>query len=532
MSKPKLVLPTIRILILPVVAMALQLFMTRYGAGVSPDSVHYLASAENFSLGNGLVHLGNDGNFVPLTLWPPLYPLILAGGSIIRLDPWTFARYLNTILFGLNILLLQTMLYKATNRTWAITLAGTAALLVSPTVLEVHSWVWTEPLAILLGFSSLLLLERYIDHQDNFSLAVASLLMALGILTRYAALAFPMMAVVFLLLYKRHLSLSERFKKIGILSLISFTPLALMMIRNAVFDQEAVGRDLSFNLQALSYESENALEVIARWTIPGRIEEPYKLWLSASVLIIWLSIIATEMWSRREKRRKKEEINDFIPELLFGLIIFSILPMIAVNILFSPGVHIDQRVLSTTYIAGTLLTFIVVHQHIKALLKNKNPLRSQGPVPTLVIKGVLIALMGLILALNVGHSVKWLRNRWEDGLGFASSSWQNSKIIDYLKTNDQGQLLMTHVPDGVYFLTGRKAIMMPRSIDAILALAREKMAGVNQGYEEELWIIYFRGSLRRLQVPAERELKQELELIPIIGWDEGSIYSLPIEIIK
>jgi len=46
---------------------------SNYKAGLSPDSVEYLAAANNLLLGKGLLTY----NGLPFTEWPPLYPILL-----------------------------------------------------------------------------------------------------------------------------------------------------------------------------------------------------------------------------------------------------------------------------------------------------------------------------------------------------------------------------------------------------------------------------------------------------------------------
>ena len=69
-------------LIIVVIASVLIIRLTPFGAATSPDSISYLNAAQNISAGNGIVltnyHIGADNQHVPLTIWPPLYPLVLS----------------------------------------------------------------------------------------------------------------------------------------------------------------------------------------------------------------------------------------------------------------------------------------------------------------------------------------------------------------------------------------------------------------------------------------------------------------------
>ncbi|HKY54508.1 MAG TPA: hypothetical protein VJM08_09390, partial [Anaerolineales bacterium] len=70
----------------------------RYGAGVAADSTKYLSVAQNLLAGKGLYdHLN-----LPLLSWPPLYPILLAGLSLLTgLDVFVAGWYFNVFLLGL-----------------------------------------------------------------------------------------------------------------------------------------------------------------------------------------------------------------------------------------------------------------------------------------------------------------------------------------------------------------------------------------------------------------------------------------------
>ncbi|MFN2118957.1 MAG: hypothetical protein ACK2T0_01020, partial [Anaerolineales bacterium] len=52
---------------------------SKYGAGVSSDAARNLSTADNLVAGRGFV----DMTGAPFVLWPPLYPLLLAGISLL-----------------------------------------------------------------------------------------------------------------------------------------------------------------------------------------------------------------------------------------------------------------------------------------------------------------------------------------------------------------------------------------------------------------------------------------------------------------
>ena len=72
----------------------------RYGAGVSSDAVRNLSTVDSLLAGRGFVDLYGK----PLTWWPPLYPYLIFGLSLLtNADSFVAAWYLNVVLYVLNI---------------------------------------------------------------------------------------------------------------------------------------------------------------------------------------------------------------------------------------------------------------------------------------------------------------------------------------------------------------------------------------------------------------------------------------------
>ena len=95
--------------VLAVVGIGLVVLATsKYGAGVSSDAARNLSTAESLKAGRGFVDMVGG----PFVLWPPLYPLLLAGlSALTRTATFEVAWYLNILLFGLNIWLAGWWLY-------------------------------------------------------------------------------------------------------------------------------------------------------------------------------------------------------------------------------------------------------------------------------------------------------------------------------------------------------------------------------------------------------------------------------------
>jgi len=126
-----------------------------FGPGVSPDSIGYIAAARSLAEGRG--YLNYDGS--PFTLWPPLFPTILAVGASFGIDLLQFARFFNALIFGLTIFIIGQLSSRLFDSHLLRAVATGSALLSFP-LLKMSVMVWTEPLFILLVLVFLAQLAR------------------------------------------------------------------------------------------------------------------------------------------------------------------------------------------------------------------------------------------------------------------------------------------------------------------------------------------------------------------------------------
>ena len=98
-----------------------------YGAGAGSDESMFLSMAESLAEGRGFV----DFYGATPPYWPPLFPALLALGSLAGIEPLAGARFVNAAAFGAVVFVFGRFLdSKCDSRT--ATLAGTAAVLASP----------------------------------------------------------------------------------------------------------------------------------------------------------------------------------------------------------------------------------------------------------------------------------------------------------------------------------------------------------------------------------------------------------------
>ena len=209
--------------VVAVAASLLVLFATsRYGPGITPDSVQYLSAAQSFQAGDGLT--GIDGTRV--AWWAPGYPVLLsATSSLFDLSVVEASRFLNAVAILVSTLLAWHLLSALFPAPTALLVLIVYAL--GSCQLVVTTKMLTEPaFAVLIN-----LLVGLLGRGDRWrSLLLAAVIGAACFLMRYAGAAIVAAAALYVIL-------SDSSRRTGlwkavVLSVVAAVPGILWMLRN------------------------------------------------------------------------------------------------------------------------------------------------------------------------------------------------------------------------------------------------------------------------------------------------------------
>ncbi len=182
---------------------------SRYGAGVSSDAARNLSTADSLVQGKGFV----DMLGTPLLLWPPLYPLLLAGLSLLTgIGTFTVAWYLNVALLAVNIWLCGWLLYRIFRGSTFYAVLGSLAIVLSRSLLRIHANVASEPLFETFVLLSLLAAAHFLESGAAGPLWMMFVTAGLATLQRYLGVVV-----------------------IGVAIVVAFRKLGLAGLRSAVF---------------------------------------------------------------------------------------------------------------------------------------------------------------------------------------------------------------------------------------------------------------------------------------------------------
>ena len=152
---------------------------SRYGVGISPDSVNYVGTARNLAAGNGYFTY----NMTPYVSWPPLFPSLLGLVGLTGVDELTTARYLNAVLFGLITAMSGFYLLKRTH-SFGLALTASILILLCEPMLQVCCFAWTEPMFALLVVLFLCKTDSLLAKPNLQQLLLSAGIVALACLTR------------------------------------------------------------------------------------------------------------------------------------------------------------------------------------------------------------------------------------------------------------------------------------------------------------------------------------------------------------
>lgn len=197
----------------------------RYGAGLSYDSIGYLAVARHLVEGNGFLTF----DWGPYAHGPPLYPLLLAAAGLGVFDPFEVAGVLNAGAFGLTVFVAGNYLRRRVTSRFLVAW-GAFTIAVSLPLTGLASWALTGSVFVLLATLALLHTEDFLTSGRRRALVGAIVWSAIAWQTRYLGAA--VVGAVGILLLTARGPWTERGKRVAALSLVAGLPMAGWILRN------------------------------------------------------------------------------------------------------------------------------------------------------------------------------------------------------------------------------------------------------------------------------------------------------------
>jgi hypothetical protein len=473
---------------------------TRHGLGISTDSVAYLTAANRL--------LADDSaGFAPvIKRFPPGYPLMLAGASLLAGDPRSAARGAAVALFAINVLLVGAIACRIAGTRRAGLAAAAFAAVASP-VVEPHAWVWSEPMFVAATLGLALALDLDPDANRRVSWVCAAGLAGVAALTRYVGVAV-MGATAASLAVRPRPARAAVGRAYGI-GLAVVLPLGWWMSRTASATGSPTGRSVLFHPPGRR-EATEAVGTVAGWFTP----RGWPLgWHEAALAALVVASIAGWGIVRREPALSSPPSSRLLA-IVLALAGAHLAVVLVSRAFFDADVPLDDRILLPEFLA---LVFLAAHG-FAALGRRQGRAR--------LVRGAALAAA---IALAVLHGVRtsiFLRNVRAEGLGYASSRWRESETIAWLRRNPPSGPVFTNYPDALAFQTGQAALWLPWKSDPNAALETSdygrELARLDEPLRREGGIIVWFREPRRL-LPDRAELESALGVRPIAELSDGVV---------
>jgi hypothetical protein len=451
MKFEKVVFPTI---LLALLGTSCWMFLSsRWGVGVTHDSIFYLSSAGNLVNHNGLQWSASDGGLHPLTHFPPLYSLVLALIMLLGIPSAKAATWLAGILLGLNVFTSGYFVYRF-SRSKILAIMAALALTIATGFVNLHLFALSEPLFVWLILCGIGTLGLYFEKPSGKWLVAAAILAALSVLARYigiAVIATGFLAIVML----DKTSFRARIKNLLIYLGISLGPLFLWAVRNFILAGSTTNRTLIYH--PLDWGNRKlGFETISGWFTSAPV--PYKATIAISGLFLgviffwWLWLGWKLIFSKNLDSSRADGFR-----VVFMLNLFSLVYVAGVLFsltFFDASTRLDGRILAPVYVSFICALFTML-----------------GSLATRwQWVGSAVAIM--ILVINLPATISSVSDFHDNGKGFASRDWQKSQAVDYVRNVPNESVIYTNQGMALYFLTGRPIHDVPEKMDVVRNIKR------------------------------------------------------------
>jgi len=425
------------------------LWFTRNGRGVTGDAVHYMDGARNLLAGRGYSRSVGDGTTKPITGFPPAFSGAIALFTLFIRDVLQAGRWLNALLFGVNIWLMGWLSYRLT-KSWIVGLLASLFALAFRDAILSHAWVMSEALYIALTLVGFLLLSMYWERQRRRWLVLAGLAAGLSVLTRYVGLALVGAVGLGLLLFgqpgwKRRLGDAFWF---GVCSLL---PFLAWLGRNALLAGNLTARQTSYHV--ISRDMLVAFfDEISSWFVPNDLHFAWWPRLITFVLfcLVGLVLFAWEWWRSRQAVEPRD-IQVLHLHSVMAIFMAAYLAIVFVNLL-----TLD----ATTSLAG-LRRYLLPIYFVLVLWLLSVFARALQPRLLRVGAGVIAILL---LSVYVWGAVNFIRSS-KYVLGYTDVRNLAPDLIMALHAIEPERPLLSNNYEAVYFLADRPPYGLPNIRD-------------------------------------------------------------------
>ena len=416
-----------------------------YGISTGPDSILYISISEDLSEWKGF----NE------QYYPPLFPLMVAVVIALGIENGLVAaQYVNTIAFGVTIIVLLVWISGRIESRFLILWAGSACAL-SPFLGNIFSYALQEPLFILFTVLSLYKLDRFLDNDKQSALIWAAVFTSLALLTRNMGIAI-VATTILVVLTKKGPGFLSKVRHIAIYSVISIAPIGIWTLRAYLKSGKWAqglhpdGFDWLISIDVASSEfikwvlEDYGFDYLNRQAERNGISD---LSVRTAFLITVTAAFGCGLiflWRRGRNKRIKRltvpivfvSIYSIVLTITTAIVDFSLtsryMAPIYVPALAAVAIYLNGLMTDSTQKGGCQVVSTKIRQ------------------PKVGLKHITMVGLFLWLALPASSSHEQIKKHLASGFGYTSKSWTESQTIQYLKSNPLNGHIWSNASRAIY----------------------------------------------------------------------------------
>jgi len=319
-----------------------------------------------------------------------------------------------------------------------------AAIILSPGLLEIYTYLWSETLFILEILFFILAYWRYLQNHVLKSLLWVGVITAIACITRYVGITI-IGAGGLMLLLDNQLPWKKKIGHIFFYGCISIS----LLVANLILNSTATGLSTGTREPSITPFGDNLHyfgTVICDWGALGNGAYPYAAVLTALVL---LALIAVLLW-----KAFKGKINSYENIVIAFTIVYGLFIVVWASI--QRFERINSRLLSPMFIPLLIACTSWVPDVLKLV-------RSKAKY---ALAGVAILLMVAFECAT--YQVDWQRYDDENDYGvpgYSDDGWNKSEFVVYLRQHKKMFTptvpIYTDADEAVYLFTGLSSTLIP-----------------------------------------------------------------------
>jgi hypothetical protein len=372
--------------------------------------------------------------------FPPGYPMLLAVAYTLIGDLVQAARYLEVLLYCINIALIGAIAYVLSEKNVVAVMAAPLGIMLSGELLVVFSTAASEGLFMALVLGAFILLATHAQNPRSHFIVCAGLCLSVALVTRYVGVTLLPAALAGVWFVGKYTP-SRRIRWCAALCVLSLLPLAFWILRNLILEGTPTNRPLVFHPVTLS-ELKRGIVNLANFFLPIDISP----WLKVGALTAVGAILAPELVRLRFGISAK---TLFVLILTFCPIYLVF--VIASMSFFDAFTEFEYRILAPVAILAMIFTFAV---GIRLAVSAKR-------AGIRWLSGVFVIS---VLATNLPPYMRISTDLHQNGYYYSHRKWSESESVAFVRSIPLNVTVYSNDPHALAYRVGRRVQTLPYKI--------------------------------------------------------------------